>query len=136
MLVIDASVVVKWFFPEVDSDKAERFLLSKEKLVAPEIIRIEVASAITRLLRMKNIDLETATLLLSDWREYLLEETVSLEPTLLDFDRATQIAMDINHQLQDCLYVAAAMRLNVPLLTADEKLLKKSDKIPCEFKTL
>lgn len=64
MLVVDASVAVKWFYPETDSDKAEKLLFSGKKLVAPEIIRIKVAAALTRLFRMQSIDLDTAKALL------------------------------------------------------------------------
>lgn len=136
MLVVDASVAVKWFYPELDSDKAGSILCSGKKLIAPGIIRVEVAAALTRLLRMKHLDAAMATTLLADWRQSLEKQTIYLESTLQDFDRATEISVKIGHQLQDCLYVAVAERLTVPLITADKKLLEKADQVNCVLEAL
>lgn len=135
MIVVDASVVVKWFIPENDSDKATALLRSGKKLVAPEIIRIEVAAAFTRLYRTGHLDKPTVATQLEKWRRAIAKQTVSLEPTRDDFDVAADLSIQLQHQLQDCLYVAAADRLGVPLVTADAKLLKKSKDISCSLQS-
>jgi predicted nucleic acid-binding protein len=48
MTVVDASVAVKWYFPEPGAEAAESVGLGSEELVAPALIRVEVAAAITR----------------------------------------------------------------------------------------
>ncbi len=126
MIVVDASIAVKWFVPEKNSEKAEELLFSGKKLVAPEIIRTEVAAALTRLYRMNDLSRLATENLLKDWCQSLSDETVTLEPVACDFSVATKLSMDIRHSLQDCLYLAVAKRLNVPLITADEKFLKKT----------
>lgn len=126
MIVVDASVAVKWFVPEQDSDKAEQLLFSREKLLAPKIMRIEVAAAITRLARTKSISPAMVGILLQDWQRSLHDETVTLEPTQYDFHNGTQLSLDLGHPLQDCLYLAAAHRLETRLLTADNKFFKKA----------
>lgn len=136
MIVVDASVAVKWFLPEDGSDKADALLRTGQKLIAPELIRIEVAAALAKQLRMKALDAAMTRTLLDDWRTNLQKETVNLEPTLHDFDRGLEISIEIGHALQDCLYVATAERLDVPLITADEKFLKKSNFIHCELQSL
>ena len=136
MLIIDASVAVKWFLPEKDSNKAEALLLSGQRLIAPEIIRIEVAAAFTRLLRTGDFDRPTVETKLQKWQHALTQQAISLERTSNDFKTATKISMDIGHQLQDCLYVATAKRLNAPLITADKKLLKKADAVNCQLQAL
>ena len=45
-LVVDASVAVKWFLPEADTPSAERLLAFAGPLHAPDLLRIEVASAV------------------------------------------------------------------------------------------
>jgi predicted nucleic acid-binding protein len=45
LIVVDASVAAKWFLPEADSEAAGRLLTGRRKLLAPDLIRIEVAAA-------------------------------------------------------------------------------------------
>lgn len=127
MIVVDASVAVKWFVPEDSSEEAAALLKTNQKLLAPELIRIEVAAALTRRLRMEELDENMTQLLLGDWRDYLARQAVSLQPTVTDFDAATQLSITLNHQLQDCTYLAVANRLNVSLLTADKKFFDKAN---------
>lgn len=65
-----------------------------------------------------------------------MAETVSLESTKLDFDESVKASLSVGHQLQDCLYVSAATRYGVPLITADIKLLGKKDKLNCDIRIL
>ena len=125
MIVVDASVVVKWFVPEPNADKAEEILHSDQRLLAPELIRIEVAATFTRLLRMNEIDIAKTQLLLDKWRLYLERQAISLEKTLTHLPLAEELSMTLKHPLQDCFYLAVARRFKVPLVTADQKLLKK-----------
>ena len=45
-LVIDASVAVKWFVPEIYSDVASTLLDSKHHLIAPDLLFIEIGSVV------------------------------------------------------------------------------------------
>ena len=116
--------------------QATAVLRSGQKLIAPEIIRIEVAASFTRLFRMGDIDIVTVQDNLEKWQRALTKQAVSLEPTIEHFDAAAALSIDMQHQLQDCLYVAIASRLNIPLITTDTKLLKKRDKVTCEIQPL
>ncbi|MFP5404778.1 MAG: type II toxin-antitoxin system VapC family toxin [Gammaproteobacteria bacterium] len=72
MIVIDASVATKWFLPEADSEQAAALLQIGEKLFAPELIRIEVASAITRRARLGELPPEHASAACEGNRTYSL----------------------------------------------------------------
>jgi predicted nucleic acid-binding protein len=48
MIVVDASVIAKWFIPEVGAVPAHALLAAGDELVAPELARVEVASALIR----------------------------------------------------------------------------------------
>lgn len=126
MLVIDASVAVKWFVPEENADKASAILTSHKKLIAPEIIRIEVAATFMRLLRMQCFDHSDAETSINKWADALARQTITLDSTVDHFEEAIEISTTIGHQLQDCLYLAVARQYKAPLVTADEKLHKKS----------
>lgn len=82
MIVVDASVAVKWFIPTADSDQAIALLRSGQKLIAPELIRVEVAAALTRLCRTGQIPAAVIQPLLDDWREALHQRAVSLTSIL------------------------------------------------------
>ena len=44
MIVVDASVAVKWFYPEEREASAQRLIEGGERLLAPALIRVEVAA--------------------------------------------------------------------------------------------
>jgi predicted nucleic acid-binding protein len=136
MLVVDASVAVKWFIPEPDSDKATTLLSGASKLIAPELIQLEVASALTRLYRMKLLDMETVSLLLQDWRNGLRRQIITLEPMRVDYDAAAEWSVRLCHPMPDCLYVAMSTRLQAPLVTADQKLAKALEPHGVEVQTV
>ena len=46
VFVVDASVVVKWFVPEVHSDASQRLLILPHEYVAPDLLFAEAANAI------------------------------------------------------------------------------------------
>jgi hypothetical protein len=119
MIVVDASVAVKWFLPEADSDAAARLLEGGQKLVAPELIRIEVAAALTRRGRLGELTDSQVRATTEAWSDALADGVVILEENGTDLPRAIELALALRHPVQDCLYLALAGRLDVPLVTAD-----------------
>ncbi|WP_375493328.1 type II toxin-antitoxin system VapC family toxin [uncultured Nostoc sp.] len=119
MIVVDASVSVKWFINEVGSDKATSLLQGLKKLIAPQIIRIEVSSALLRLYRMNILLHPDAVALLQEWHEALQSQVITLEDNATDIKVAESIALEHRHTLPDCIYIAVALRLQIPLVTAD-----------------
>ena len=49
--VVDASVVVKWFVPEVHSDAARRLLTLSHEYFAPDLLFAETANTIWKKIR-------------------------------------------------------------------------------------
>ncbi len=126
MIVVDASVAVKWFLPESDSDQATALLVSGRKLFAPELVRVEVASAITRRVRLGELAVPYARAACAVWRQALASGVVTLTPNDDDLEQAIQLAVDLKHPLQDCLYLACAWRLAAPLVTGDVRFQEKA----------
>ncbi len=60
MLVVDASIAVKWFLVEEDSINAIRLLNCNLKLVGPVLAKYEGAGATTRRARDKQITVHDA----------------------------------------------------------------------------
>jgi predicted nucleic acid-binding protein len=121
LIVVDASAAVKWFLPEAGSEEAERLLTGSRKLLAPDLIRIEVAGALVRRVRLGELTVEQARLLVAAWVRAITASAVTLVPAEDDMEQAVELALRLGHPLADCLYLALAMRLDAPLVTADRK---------------
>jgi predicted nucleic acid-binding protein len=125
VIVVDASVAAKWFLPEQGSDLADALLEGGDKLMAPGLIRVEVAAAITRRVRIGALDQPEAARACDAWREALDSGVVTIVPDEECLGEAVRIALDIRHPFQDCLYLALAARLDAQLVTADPKLVER-----------
>ena len=123
--VLDASVAIKTVLPEQDSDKAvalkNDFVNQLHEFVAPDVFPIEVAHAISRAGRRGILKPAEGTQALRDILQILLDLHVSL--TLLP--RAFEISSQLRIGVYDCLYLALAERENIPLITADQRLLSQ-----------
>ena len=117
MIVVDASVAVKWFVPEPGTEQAEALLASDEPRAAPEHISVEVGQALLRHYRKGNITLDHCPLALTQ-----LPDLVTLFPTEALAVSALNIAADAGCSSYDALYLAAAERWACAVMTADAKL--------------
>ena len=117
MIVIDASVAVKWFLPEPLSELAESLLHGQTVRIAPEHILAEVGQVLVFAERAKKISH-------ADVREAVaaLSELVQLRPTRELIGQAIDIAAEIGCTTYDALYVATAEQCDAALVTADLKL--------------
>ena len=126
MIVVDASVIVKWFSPEVGAVPAKALLAAADELIAPELARIEVASALIRKgLREELPDADVESTLRA-WFRALSDGQIFLLPDSEDIEAAARLALDLWHPLPDCLYLAAAERLGVALITADRAFARRA----------
>ncbi len=128
MIVVDASVAVKWLAYEDDSPTALRLLRSGSALLAPELIHVEVLSALVRKVRVGEMSARAARKAVRFWHGDLQHGGIVTSPDSLDLAGAVEIGLDIMHAVQDCLYLAAAERLSVPLVTADPRFAARAQR--------
>jgi predicted nucleic acid-binding protein len=119
VIVIDASIAAKWYLQEAGTEAATALLDDVELLAAPDLIGIEVASAISRRARLGQISTDDAMRLMLMWQADLSDALLRLEAWRLDFAEACRLACTIAHPIADCLYLATAIRLDATLVTAD-----------------
>ena len=121
MIVLDASVAVKPYLEEPGADAASEVLAGTEKLLAPELVRLEVASALCRRVRLGELEAGEAELRCRHWLAQLDKGLFVLTPDRDLLPEAVALATKLKHPLADCLYLAVAIRAHAPLLTADRR---------------
>jgi predicted nucleic acid-binding protein len=124
--VVDASVVLKWFLPESDNAVAdsllEKFLNDEADLIAPDVLLLEVASALWKRVVLRNeLTADEATLIYRD----LLTMPLSLIATETLAEAAFQWAMKHRHQVYDALYCTLALERQCNFVTADRTMVNK-----------
>ena len=118
VFVVDASVVVKWFVPEIHSDAARRLLVLPHEYVAPDLLFAETANTIWKKTRRGELTAEEGQQLVADIGQIAVE-TVSCRALAED---AHALANATGRTAYDSMYVALAVRLNTRLITADDRL--------------
>jgi len=122
--IVDASVAVKWVVKESGSERAR--LLSQAKLEAPDLLPIECANILWKKVRLRDLTREEASTRL----ELLLRAPVSLSESRRLLDSALGLSLDLGHPVYDCVYIALALSRDIPLVTADERLVAAVRKSP------
>jgi len=122
-VVVDASIVVKWFLEEKYSDKALQlrndYVRGLIGLVAPSLLEYEVLNA----LRYSGVysveELEKIGLALNKYglEAYELSDKVKEE--------TVRLALSKDITIYDASYLALAMHLGTKLYTADNELIEK-----------
>lgn len=123
-LVVDASVAVQWVLDEDGTARANA-LRSEDNLIAPTLIAAEIGSAIWKAVRRGTVT--------------RADGIIAIEAALLPFQllitteelrvRALELAIDLNHPIYDCFYLALAERERCALVSADAKLLAAAKKM-------
>jgi predicted nucleic acid-binding protein len=122
VIVLDASVALKFFLPEVESDEALRLLASRLVFAAPDIFPLELTAAITKYHRRKLITIDEARAA----EAAVSRLAVDLHPWRPLLAPAFELSLLLCHGVYDCLYLALARQLSIPLVTADRRMKQKA----------
>lgn len=118
LYVVDASVAVKWFLPEVKSEKALEILEEDAALIAPGFLKLEFDSVLSKWCRSGRLDK-----VLSD---EIRQTFWDLNIKYVDHDAVSNLAYHYASNapvtLYDALYLMTAELYRGRLITADEKL--------------
>lgn len=114
MLVIDASVLVELALGNTVAETTLR-RLGGRRLLAPELVDVEVANALKGHERAGNVDRETATT--------FARSLVHAPLRRVSHRLLLQDAWELRHRLStyDAFYVALARRLDAPVVTCDRR---------------
>ena len=124
LVVVDASVVAKWFLEEEYSVEArllrDAYVEGLIDLAAPELLPFEVLNALRYSRAYSPGELVEAARALTDFQIalYRLEGRYA--------ERTVELAVEKGITVYDASYVALAAELGTVLYTADEKLLART----------
>jgi predicted nucleic acid-binding protein len=120
-VVLDASVAIALVVGEPGSRAAAEAVADNDALV-PEAFWVEVSSALVRKVKERSLTRRDAIASFGLLRR-LVEYSIATEP-LGAF--AMSLALDLDHTVYDCVYLAAAVAHEAPLITADRALHAKA----------
>jgi len=129
--VIDASVAIKWYIPEPLSDASvyylELYRQEKARLLAPDFIIAEMGNVLWKKVRQDELitkDARQVSNILSNYFPIKLIPSSELMPAALE------IALTASLTVYDSLYLALAVSVEAPLVTADQEIKKLTANFP------
>lgn len=122
--VLDASILAQTVVKEEYTELALRLIGRLESIYAPPLILYEIGNALVTLVRRGFITKGDA---LRKFKSLTAIPTLNVkEPTL---DKAIEIAVELQITLYDASYLALALEIGVPFITADRELYEKGREV-------
>jgi predicted nucleic acid-binding protein len=128
MIVVDASLAVKWLLTESGSDAARDVLARNAgRLAAPDLVVIEVAATFVRTANVAKTEASDMELALDSWVKLVDGSALQLfRATSVQIRDAALLAQTLGHPLKDCIYLALARKLDCDFLTCDARFVAKA----------
>ena len=121
VFVVDASVVIKWFVPEIHSEAARRWLDVSHDYIAPDSLFPEVGNVVWKKVRRKELEETEGRQLVMDLAQVAVE-TVATRSLLQD---GLALALTAGITVYDAMYLTLAVRLETEVITGDERFADK-----------
>lgn len=126
-LVLDSSVVIKWFSDEDATDKAlairEGYINGKIEIVVPDLLLYEIANALRYNKSLEAKDVKEAV-------DSIIKLGIDIiVPTKEVIDLAISFAFEYNITVYDAYFLSLASLLKFTCVTTDEKLYNKVKKL-------
>jgi len=116
--VVDASVAIKWWVPEVHSADALRYLDPDVGREAPELLLAEAGNILWKKVNRGELTRAEAERIAAD----LVRSDVVIYPVGPLLVASLRIALETGRSSYDCTYLALAEAITAAVVTADRKL--------------
>ena len=135
-IVVDGSVAAKWYFAEPGHEAADRVLAARiageHELLAPDLIVPEFVNVLWKRVRRQECSRAAAQVVLELWE-------VDRPSLVASSDLATQafeLATALDQSVYDCLYLALALEIEAPLVTADRQLARAARSVSAQVELI
>ncbi len=116
--VVDCSVALKWYVPEQHSQSASRLLDGQQELHAPDLLLPEFGNCLWKKCRLGELpETESRSILPA-----LGKVPIRIHSSEVLLEAALELALHTARTVYDSLYIALAMLLDCPFVTADQRL--------------
>ena len=115
--VVDASVAIKWFIPEIHSEAALRLQRSRYRLHVPALMTLELGNVLAKKIRRGELTRAEGDGILKELKHLPLQRHADERL----FPAAYQLALDTQRSVYNCLYLALAEAIDGVMITADHK---------------
>lgn len=122
--VVDASVAVKWYVPEIYEQKATRLQKSSDELHAPQLILPEFGNIVWKKVSRAEITGKEGQRIITKFSKTKL----ILHPHTSIIKSAYTGAAMTNQTVYDWTYLSLALSLGCEFVTADERFYKALEK--------
>ncbi len=128
---LDASAILPILIEEAASSTVDRFIADAGPLVISEFAAAEVASALSRLVRMGILQTDDAAARLADFDVWRAAATDDLDLQAADVRLANLFVrrFDLMLRAPDALHAAACRRADLVLVTLDKRLATAAEKL-------
>ncbi len=127
LLILDASVVAKWFKEESGSEDAlkvrEGFYNGVHEIIVPDLLLYELSNALRYDKKFSREEIEKA---INSILEMDLTITIPSQELII---KSVELALDNDITVYDAIYVVLSLQMNGVFITADEKLYRKISKL-------
>lgn len=118
-LVLDASVAIKWYIPEVLAAEARRFMSSRFEMHVPSFFAAECGNTVwKKVAQRRDLDRDVGHQILDELLAYPMQVHDTEGPILSAYDLAHDVA-NPKLAIDDFVYLALAEALDARLVTAD-----------------
>ncbi|MGX5734228.1 type II toxin-antitoxin system VapC family toxin [Bosea thiooxidans] len=121
MIVIDASAALRWFMPATPTASTHPLPATDLPLVAPDLFLAEVRNTALVHIRKRELAREQAIAMVATIDRLM----TGYFPMANMSEMAWSMALEFDHTVYDCFYIALARQLDAQLVTADERMIRK-----------
>ena len=128
-LLIDASVILKWYLPDEEFGEKALMILNQHvneeiEILAPTILPYEVLNALIVAERMGRIDKEVTE---KSFNAFLKLDIGLLDP-FRDYRNVLSLARSFSKSVYDAAYLSLAMQKKTDFVTGDKRLYNSVNK--------